>query len=77
MGFLIHGRHAQMFDHIFGQVFDQGFWPGFLGQKIHFYNTTGTEKQFCGTSGTEKYSFTALPGRENTREKPCIKNPMY
>ena len=37
-GFLIHGRHAQIFgqnfDQIFGQVFDQRFWPGFGGQKI-------------------------------------------
>ena len=52
MGCLIHGRHAR----IFGQIFDHGFWQGFLGQEI----------QFDSSTGTEKYSFTGLLGRKNT-----------
>ena len=62
-GFLIHGRHArifgQIFDKIFGQIFDQGvlakvFW---------------TENTVYSTTGTEKYSFTVLPGRKTPRGK--------
>ena len=34
---------------IFGQISDQGFWPGFFGQKIQFYSTTGTENTYGKT----------------------------
>ena len=43
-GFVMHGKHAQifrqMFDQKFGQIFDQGFWD-----RNPVYSTTGTEKR--------------------------------
>ena len=52
---------GQIFDQIFGQIFDQGVWPG----------SFGTENTVYSTTGTEKYSFTVLPGRKKPRGKPC------
>ena len=54
-----------------------GFWPGFL---TRFF---GPENTVYSTTGTEKYSFTVLPGPRKPREKPCnkkshiIKNPIH
>ena len=58
-GFLIHGRHArifdQMFDKMFGQiltrVFGQGFWD--RQYNVHYYRDG--EIQFYSSTGTETY----------------------
>ena len=52
-----------IFDQNFGQVFDQGFGPGFWVP----------ENTVQSTTRTEKYSFTV---RRKTIERPCIKNPI-
>ncbi len=61
-GFLIHRRRAQIFD----QIFDQGFWPGFFGQKKQCTIRLGRRNTVYSTTGTENLSFTVLPGRRNT-----------
>lgn len=40
---------------MFGPIFEQDFWPGFLGTGNTMYSSTRTEK----------HSFTGLPGRKN------------
>ena len=35
---------SQIVDEIFGHMFDQGFGPGFWGQKIQSYSSTRTAK---------------------------------
>ena len=49
-----------------GHIFDQGFWPGFLGQKDSVQFFWDGETQFYSSTGTQKYSFTALQGQKNT-----------
>ena len=62
--FLIHGRHARIWDQIFGQ----GFWPGFWGKKIQCTVLQGLRNTVYGSTGTETYSVTVLPGREKMGE---------
>ena len=54
------------FDQILGQIFDQGFWPGFWRQKIEFYSTTVAQQ----------YSFTVLLGPIKPVENNMIKNSI-
>ena len=77
---LIHGRRTRVFDQIFairpegGMVFGirpERWGAGWGNAVLHVY--WDGEMQFYNSTGTEKYSFTVLPGR---RKKPCIKNPM-
>ena len=56
-GFLIHGRRAQVFGRIFGIRPEAE--PGFLA--------LDRRRSQYSTTGTEKYSFTVLPGRRKIR----------
>ena len=69
----VPGFLARFLTRFLARFLTRVFGEGLLGQKIQFYSTTGTEK----------YSFTVLPGQKNrvlqyqgvrrfTREKPSF-----
>ena len=39
---------------------------------IYIYMCIQPNKMFYSSTGTEKYKFTAPPGRRNTIGKPCV-----
>ena len=65
--FLLHGRRARIFGQILGQIFDQGFWPGFFGDRKYSFTVLPGQK-----NTVLKYHRDG----ENLEENHVIQNPI-